>query len=387
MTLRTRATRTDRGRRCRRPLITTTLSAALALLAPAAAHADLTVTCEVTTTGQMPAPPPAPPAGPPPGDDATTAAPPEPPADAIGPQGPVTRTVSVRYRGKKARVEYGKGGPVLIFDGEAGKVYTLDPAAKTYATASLKDVREKGVAGGGPVAPGGMPPGMADRMRTKVSADLKADKDAESLSVADRAATRYALTGSLKMEMDMPSGFPGGGRLPPGGGFPGGAGGGFPGGGFPGGGFPRGGGGGGFPSGGPGGGGPGGPGGGGRMPEPPSTDLTGSLLLTREVALPDNGRLGALPSVMVTLGEAAGPFYKGVLSKLEKQKAFPLGGEVTLETKTPFSQAPSQLTVRTAVKSVSADDLPDDLFAVPADYVKASSVYQAGRRQQASVSP
>ena len=115
----------------------------LALLAlPAMAHADLTIVADVTAGSRM-------------GGGAPEAAP------APQPQG-AKQTITTYYKGRKARTEV-KGGAVTIYDADAGKVFRLDPARKTYTVAALRDVLDGkdlgGMFGGGGGRFGGGGPG------------------------------------------------------------------------------------------------------------------------------------------------------------------------------------------------------------------------------------
>ena len=87
--------------RARRAFVTAS-SLGMVFLA-ASARADIKIVSEVTVTRQ--------------------------PDIGVGPA--PAETVMTFYKGRYARVEVA-GGPITLYNGDAGRVYTLDPARKTY---------------------------------------------------------------------------------------------------------------------------------------------------------------------------------------------------------------------------------------------------------------
>ena len=139
--------------------------------------------------------------------------------DANDPSSPsFPETVTTYYKGRYARVEVA-GGPVTIYNADAGRVYTLDPDKKTYYVLPLKQVQE------GETRLAAEEPAGAN-LDAKV--DVKPPDGAETRTIAGLIAKEYDVSGSIRVK---PRESGGGGLL---GGIFGGGGGGFPGGGFPG---------------------------------------------------------------------------------------------------------------------------------------------------------
>ena len=175
----------------------------------------------------------------------------------------------------------------------------------------------------------------------------------------DKEASRYNLTGTATLKPEFSGGSPGGGF--PGGGRRGGrSGGGFPGGGFPGGGFPGGGRrpGGGYP------GGDGGPGRAGRRM--PVIEIAGEYWIAAAPSIKTKTKNSLLPSIVQTV--PSGPFVRLLDDKVAKTKGLPVSSKVTMTMKSPRAEAPTMVTVTTAVTSMKEDPLADALFQVPLDY-------------------
>lgn len=266
---------------------------------------------------------------------------------------PATQTVTTYYKGRYARVEVA-GGPVTLYNDDAGRVYTLDPAAKTYYVLPLKQVQE-GQAG-------------TDSGNLDVNLNLKSPDGAETRPYVGLTAKEYNVTGSISARSrENRSGGPLGGILG-GGGFPEG-GGGFPGGG----GGHRG------RRGGGGGGQRGGQGGG----QAARTEISGEVWLSDAVRLPDDKKATALPTARL-LFSGGGPALKPLTDDLNKTKLLPLYSRIN-ETRAarrargadqadggqPASASPERtVTTATQVTAFSQASLDDALFQLPAGYTQ-----------------
>jgi len=343
------------------------------------AHADVVLTFDRETSGSL-----RPERG---GEDA-------PPANPNAKQ-----SVRVSLKGTNARVEFRPAGAapetapttVLLYDGVAQKVVTLNMAAKTYYVESYKeaiDGERKAPADNGGNAGGG---GFASRMTFSGGVDLKAaraNNDYVSKEIGGVSNRQYLVTGSVAMQFNAP---PGGAMN----GAPGGNGGGVPGGnagGAMGGGNPNGGNGGGAtPNGGMGqGGGFGGrqrrnggqggqPGGGGFTP--PSLGVTGEVWYSDGTALFAAGRDTPVAAVYrLMLPDNAGPFggslTKPLVTQLKNRKSLPGESTISLKMSAGFARPggeaapePTPLTTHLTVKETKTDAvLEDALFALPTDF-------------------
>ncbi len=264
---------------------------------------------------------------------------------------PATQTVTTYYKGRYARVEVA-GGPVTLYNDDAGRVYTLDPAARTYYVLPLKQVQEG--------------QGLADAgdSNLDVKVDLKSPDGAETRPYVGLTAKEYNVTGSISARpREGRSGGPLGGIF--GGGFPGG------GGGFPGGGGRR---------GRRGGGGTEGRQGGGQAAR---TEITGEVWLSDAARLPDDKKATALPSARL-LFAGGGPALKPLTDDLNKMKLLPLYSRITeiraarrarganqADGGQPASASPERTeTTATQVTAFSQAPLDDALFQLPAGYTQ-----------------
>ena len=297
------------------PRVRTSLLTLALLALPAMAHADLTIVADVTAGSRM-------------GGGAPEAAP------APQPQG-AKQTITTYYKGRKARTEV-KGGAVTIYDADAGKVFRLDPARKTYTVAALRDVLDGkdlgGMFGGGGGeggnagetverrerreqfrfgGPGGQDPNdpatrarfeqfraqMQQQVQQFVSGisyatTLTMTENAERKTVARQEAQRVDLKGEMKINLPA-GGFPGGGRF--------------------------------------------GGGGGSAAPQVPGTQLEGEVWVVRGnvfAHLPDNGRLGLFPSTAILNGPGAAAIAKSLSDRMVKASAVPVA--LTLRAKRSF---------------------------------------------------
>ena len=269
---------------------------------------------------------------------------------------PATQTVTTYYKGRYARVEVA-GGPVTLYNDDAGRVYTLDPAAKTYYVLPLKQVQE-GQAGTD-----------SGNSNLDVKLDLKSPDGAETRSYVGLTAKEYNVTGSISpAPREARSGGPLGGIFG-GGGFPGG-GGSFPGGG------------GGGHRGRRGGGGGGQRGGQGGQ-QAARTEISGEVWLSDAAKLPDDKKATALPSARL-LFPGGGPALKPLTDALNKTKLLPLYSRIT-ETRAarrarganqadggqPASASPERTeTTATQVTAFSQVPLDDALFHLPSGYTQ-----------------
>ena len=263
-------------------------------------------------------------------------------------------TVTTYYKGRLARVDV-TGGAVTLYNGDSGRVYTLDPAKKTYYVLPLKQVQE-GRAGA-----------EAQDANLDVKVDLKSPDGAETRTYAGLTAKEYDVSGSIGVK---PRESGGGGLLGGifgGGGFPGG------GGGFPGGGGHH----------GRRGGGGGGRGGGGGGRQSPTTQISGEVWLSDAAKLPDDKKATALPAAQELLS-GGGPALKPLTDGLNKKKLLPLYSRITLTRAARRARGADQadggqgteaspeqtVTTATQVKSFSQGTLDDGLFQLPSGYTQ-----------------
>ncbi len=153
-----------------------TCCAALGLLLALAglAHADVKLTCSVKTT----------PGGVPPG---VVTSPP--------------RAVTVFYKGKAARSE-AEGGPIAIYEGAMGRVYSLTPGQTTYRAYDLSDLLSRPDVVQSPALNG---------MTFDVTVRL--DKSAATKTIAGRQVQRYFVAAAMRPKQVTRRG---GQRVPPG---------------------------------------------------------------------------------------------------------------------------------------------------------------------------
>ncbi|MBC8140435.1 MAG: hypothetical protein H7Y38_03235 [Armatimonadetes bacterium] len=320
------------------------------------AHADAVLTFDRETTGSL---------FPRRGDDATPANP------------NAKQTVTVSLKGTHARVEFRPMGAapetapttVLLYDGMAQKVYTLNMAAKTYYAQSYKeaiDGERQTPAGNG---------GFGGRMTFSGGLDLKAARaksDYVNKEIGGVSHRQYLVTGTVAMQPGAPpsadvpggnaggvnngAGVPGGGVNPDNGagqgGFGGrrrnGANGGRPAGGF----------------------------------APPSLGVTGDVWYADGAALfADGGRdtpMAAVYRLMLpdNAGAFAAPLNKPLVTQLRNRKSLPGESTISLKISARFAgqdgetlAEPAPLTTHlTAKETKTGVVLEDALFALPADF-------------------
>jgi len=283
---------------------------------------------------------------------------------------PNPQTITLFYKGRDARLETA-GGPVLLYDGKAGIIHTLDTAHKTYYTTLFTQVQQAG-------AP--IPSGTGRQVKQDTKLDLRQTDQAKT--IAGVTAHQYVLTGTITFTPSQPQGYKRGGGGRGGGGHRRG-GGGFPGGGFPG----------GFPLVGSAtvdqnGGGYGGYGGrGGGTLALPQWSLSGELWLSDTLKFP--AKEDTLPAAQL-VAASAGPFLQPLADALDKHKGLPLLARITV-TRTPPSSggrtvdqfggimegtpttpaappAPTTTATTLTVQSLSSAPLDDKLFQTPLDY-------------------
>ena len=240
---------------------------------------------------------------------------------ATGQATPVPRTARIFLKGDQTRLEVA-GGPVLLYDGKAGIVHTLDTARKTYYTTLFDQARQPDI----PAATAA--PGVRENSK------LDLNRTDQTQTLAGVTARRYLVTGTVSYSAAAPSrpafggqrgGGRGGGRRRGGGGFPG-----MPiplfqdGGGFPGGnGFPR-----------------GGSRGGAAPVALPTWSLAGEIWLANSLKLPAKGDGLAFAQLSAA---SAGPLLAPLADALGKHGTVPLLARVTV-TRTGAGHAPSGTT-------------------------------------------
>jgi hypothetical protein len=369
---------------------------ALALLTvPAAAHADLTIVAEVTTTGPTSVAARAAAGAPAGGAGGARETPPPPPPSLSGTT--TKQTVTTYYRGRKARSEV-KNGPVTLYDADAGKVYRLDPARKTYRVFALRDVLDGKVNPNGgllasiaaavpTVAFGRTAPGaavavegapvpvegaparparpaptpeeearrrqMVEQVMNRVESALSfrttltMSETSEQATVAQQQAQKIDLKGEINTTFDTAAlGFGAGGAaqpgvvaIPPGGAR---ARGNAPGGAF----------------------------------QIPPTAVTGEAWVGRGVfaLLPDNGRLGLYPTTNgILTGPGAAQMAKTVADRMVKAQAIPLALRLNLAIASPRGDQSFTSSTEMLVTAVSGEALPDSLFAIPEGYTETAA--------------
>jgi hypothetical protein len=269
-------------------------------------------------------------------------------------------TVTTYLKGNMGRVEFGSE-KIVLYDGQAGKIYTLFPASKTYYAMDAKT--------GFDSANGAL--GRAPKNSHWVTF-LNMDKTSESGVVMGRSTNKYNIYGMTRLETDeFGGGMGGGGFGRHHGGF--GRGGGGPAGGDAG----------SVPAGG---GGPGddGSGGGGGSASGSrrrsGVQFTGETWLAGGVVLPKEDRCAMLLVLRAAAGPA--PFLKSWSDWLMKQKLLPLRNRITI-TRNAYQEAPVEPTVVTSdVKSVTDGNLDPSLFALPGDYSPLPSSTPVPRAQR-----
>lgn len=347
------------------------------------AHADVVLTFVRETSGSLM------PQRPQRADDNSGA------VEAPQPTTPPKQTVTVQIKGALARVEFRPLGAkpetvpttVLLYDGMGQKVYTLDPAAKTYVAQSYKEAVDG-------EAPSTANSSAASRMTFKSSVDLKAaraNNDFVSKEILGTKTRQYLVSGSSEMQLNfgqsrLPYGAPQGGTPQPGVSrgtslpqgtvvypstgtitvAPQGNGGGAPGGWR----VRR----------------QGGQGGPGSGFTPPSLAVSGEIWSTNGASLFTAGRDTPVAAIYrLMLPENAGPFGSGLIkplvTRLKNMKALPGESTVTFQMNAAFrdtgsgegapaAQAP--LTTRLLMKEMNADaTLEDTLFTIPTDFKEA----------------
>jgi len=137
-----------------------------AVVAPAAARADMTVVQKITTTGL-----------------------PREASEAQGgqrgaPDPSKPQTLKTLFKGDRVRTE--SNDAVTIFDGAAEQVYVLNPQTKRYTVLSAKQMFDEGAGGNS----------MLAMLQFDTVADLKETPDTKQLS--GKAARRYTYTATMK---------------------------------------------------------------------------------------------------------------------------------------------------------------------------------------------
>jgi len=267
-------------------------------------------------------------------------------------------TITTYYQGGFARCEVA-GGLVTIFDGPAGKVYTLDPASKTFYVRPTKDA----------ASPGVMLLGRFDTASLETNLRLEKTEEipGDDQSIAGLATHKYLLSGTIGAKPRQSGGHFGGGHMghhgfgggpfPGGGGYGGGGmlGGDYPGGDYPGGDYP-------------GGGMPGGSEGGYYLGNPPpAIQFTGEVWLADRLRLPDDKKANALAIVAPDVF-FVGPLIKPLADNLTKMKQIPLDLKLTISSGLQGTDDYRQIVVSAQTESVDESALPADLFAVPAGF-------------------
>ncbi len=322
-----------------RPGLSAGLSAAAllgALAATDAARADVTVVSQVGVTEVV---------QPALGQTVTQGTPPPPRREsAHSPQ-----TVTAYYKGGNARTEI-TGSLVTLYNGDEGKIYTIDPSQKTYYVRSVKDTLQ--------LAPA----------QTKVDSNIDIKPGDDTKTLLGAPAHVYTVSGVVTLSSQRPGsggGRGGGGhhRRGRGGGFPGG-GGGFPGGG---GGFPM------LRQNGDPGGFPGDPGD-GEDPENGGYSrrggrsrmivVSGELWLSDDLKLPDDRKASVLPALLPSV--SGGDFvFKSLADNLGKKKEIPLESRLTLTHTDRRTNSQDSVTTTMHVISVTNTPLSDALFRLP----------------------
>lgn len=337
-----------------------------ALCFSGAAHADIKITAEVT---QDP-PPPAPTAPPASSSTSSTAATTssQTSGSTSGSTSTATQTppqvVTTYYKGKKARVEK-PDGSVLLYDGDAKKVYVLSVKEKTYYPLTWKQALQM---------PDANPlPGATPRQGMHLNTELDLDKTGLTQTVLGREVQKYTLTATVSLDPEPSQASFGG---------------------FGGGGFGRHGRGGG---GGYGGGSRGGAQSGARPRSQTLMQIEGEYWLGDPSLLPEGANSPLLALLPPTL--PSNLLLKELDDKIEKLKLAPLSSSITVRylesgrnsnsgsnggsTGSGGSSSSShQTTFTCTTTAASSDPLDDSLFKVPTDYVKIDPAAAARESKQ-----
>ncbi len=281
------------------------------------------------------------------------------------------QTVTVLLKGTRARVEFRPIGAkpetapsaVLLYDGMAQKVYTLNPVAKTYFVQSYKEAID------GERRVDALPDGdRGSRMTFAGTVELKAaraDNAFVSKEILGAQTRQYIVSGNVEMTFNLPENAPA--QNPPAIYVPQGNAGGFPSGGNPGSGN--------FPP-------------GGRMRggfAPPSLAVDGEVWSTDGAALFTAGHdtpVVAIYRLMLpdNAGAFGGPLTKPLVTRLKNMKSLPGESTVSLRMSSRFRSsengedmpAADPLSTHLTMKTIITDaTIEDALFAIPTDFTLA----------------
>ncbi len=265
-------------------------------------------------------------------------------------------TITTYYKGKMARTEI-ENGPVTIYDGNAHKIYLLDPDRKTYSQVSVQQALDQQNA-----------LFLAMPSWANANTDLNFQKSDATQTLVGKEASRYDLTAIATLS---PPSSPGRHR-----GFGGG-------GGFPGSGFPR--------------------GGrffseigfqdeggslGGNGQSYPGRRQTSSVKIEAEYWLADASLLPAenKDAMLLLLHQTllpGAPILKPLESQITKLKLMPLSSKVTMHLSMPRAATYDPIVTTLDVQSISTDPIEDVLFKLPEGYTKVA-LPASHQRQSAS---
>ncbi len=253
------------------------------------------------------------------------------------------QTVTAYYKGGNARVEV-EGGIIRIFNGKDGKVYTLDPVAKTYYVQTLKQLADASTED----------PDSRQSGSLKVSSDLSVSPGDGNKSCAGLDSKPFVLSGSISISHKQSSA---GGLLSSLGGLAGGLGGlgGLAGGlagGLGGGGDQQ--------------------GGGRRSGAAKQVEVSGEYWFSNTVKLPDDKGATVLPA-LYTGAQIQGFVCKALSDKLVKMKGLPLDSRIAVSS-SQRDGSQRTITRTTEVTSVSLHPLPDGLFQLPVGYTQLATI-------------
>jgi hypothetical protein len=312
-----------------------------------------------------------------------------PPAAATGNATPNPATsapvaFTTYFKGRRARLTRGDNTTVTIFDRDADRVYTLDPANKTYYVRSFKDAFRVGST---------LPDAISSRFDLDTDIKLEEAKKgensaavasggvggSETQTIAGREAEDFTLSGYAALKPKETAHYGNGGM-----------GGGFPSGGSSGGGHHHGGMGGGFPSGGK---------SGGSRPTSASgrsgqrLNVDGDVYTVDAEKLLPNGKKDEKEmslAVVTQMLPGGSPLLEDLAKQLARKGRFPLASTVTLRpaverlasdtnaagsTNAPGFPAPGPVppatVIHMAITSLRTDvTLDEGLFTLPTDYQK-----------------
>lgn len=238
-----------------------------------------------------------------------------------------TETVQSYYKGRKVRTEV--GSRIVLYDGDSGKTYQIDPAARTYTV----------------VASAGLPMGFLSMM--SITTKATSGPTGATRAILGHTAREYSFKADVDIAMNTAAFQAGGmgGRPPTGAATP--------------------------------------------LQHMGTLHITGREWVINVPSLP-NGGTGAL-QVGVNQAGAMVPGIKPLLDKLALIKGVPLSSEETIDVEMtpmgglggPAGARPSRLATMITNDAVSVREsaLPESLFVIPAGYreVKRAAAFKPGR--------